>query len=68
MRGAESSANIYSLIETAKANGLEPYRYLCHVLAELPKAQTVEEIEELMPRCCADSLISAAEERAPAPT
>jgi len=68
VRGAESSANIYSLIETAKANGLEPYRYLRHVLAELPKAQTVEEIEELMPRCCADSLISAAEEREPAPT
>ena len=35
VRGAESSANIYSLIETAKANGLEPYRYLCQVLAEL---------------------------------
>lgn len=68
VRGAESSANIYSLIETAKANRLEPYRYLCHVLAELPKAQSLEEIEALMPGCCAASLISAANEREPAPT
>ncbi|WP_408021675.1 IS66 family transposase [Solidesulfovibrio carbinolicus] len=27
-RGADASATIYSLIETAKANGLEPLRYL----------------------------------------
>jgi hypothetical protein len=47
--GAEASANLYSLGETAKANGLEPYQYLCHLLTELPKAETVEEIEQLMP-------------------
>jgi len=28
VRGAQSSANLYSLIETAKANGLAPYAYL----------------------------------------
>ena len=27
-KGAESSAIIYSIIETAKENGLDPYRYL----------------------------------------
>ena len=48
-RGAKSSANLYSLIETAKANGLEPYAYLHHLFTELPKAQTLEQIEALLP-------------------
>jgi transposase len=48
-RGAKSSANLYSLIETAKANGLEPYAYLRHLFTELPKAQTLEQIEALLP-------------------
>jgi hypothetical protein len=39
----------YSLIETAKANGLEPYAYLTHVLKALPYADTVEQIEALLP-------------------
>ena len=49
VKGVEASANLYSLIETAKANGLEPYAYLRHLFAELPKAQTVAEIEALLP-------------------
>jgi len=47
--GAKSSANLYSVIETAKANGLEPYAYLRYVFKELPRATTVEEIETLLP-------------------
>jgi len=47
--GANASANLYSLVETAKANGLEPYAYLTKVLNELPSAQTVEDIERLLP-------------------
>ena len=47
--GAEASANLYSLIETAKANDLEPYRYLRHIFKELPKAQSLSEIEALLP-------------------
>ena len=47
--GAKASANLYSLIETAKANGLEPYTYLKHVFTELPKATCVEDIEALLP-------------------
>ncbi len=47
--GASSSANLYSLIATARANGLEPYAYLRHVFAELPKAETLEAIEALLP-------------------
>ncbi len=49
VKGVKASANLYSLIETAKANGLEPYAYLRRLFAELPKATTVEEIEKLLP-------------------
>jgi transposase len=49
VRGAQASANLYSLIETTKANGVEPYRYLRHVFTELPKARRSEEIERLLP-------------------
>ena len=34
--GAQSSAVIFSLIETAKENGLDPYRYLLYVLKTAP--------------------------------
>jgi transposase len=47
--GVKASANLYSLIETAKAHGLEPHAYLARVLAELPQATTVEQIEALLP-------------------
>jgi hypothetical protein len=49
VRGAQASAALYSLIETAKANGLEPYAYLRRLFAGLPKARTVEDIEALLP-------------------
>jgi len=48
-RGARASATVYSLIETAKANGLEPYAYLRHVLQHIAAADTVEAIEALLP-------------------
>ena len=47
--GANATANLLSLIETAKANGIEPYRYLRHVFTELPKATSLEDIEALLP-------------------
>jgi len=47
--GAHASAVIYSLIETARANGLEPYTWLRRVLRCLPEARTVEEFEALLP-------------------
>ena len=47
--GAEASARLYSLIETAKASGLEPYAYLKHVFTELPKAITLADVEALLP-------------------
>lgn len=47
--GAKASANLYSLVQTAKANGLEPYAYLRRLFQELPQADSVEAIEALLP-------------------
>ena len=51
-KGAKASAIVYSLVESAKANGVEPFAYLQHVLVELPylgKNQSHEELESFMP-------------------
>ena len=48
-RGARASATLYSLVETAKANNLEPYEYLRAMLKRLPYAENAEDIEELLP-------------------
>ena len=47
--GAVASANLYSLIETAKGHSIEPYAYLRHVFKELPLAETVDDIDALLP-------------------
>lgn len=47
--GAEASALLYSLIETAKANKLEPYAYLRYIFEMLPLASSLEEYEALLP-------------------
>ena len=47
--GAKASANLYSLIETAKANGIDPYRYLCALFVALPNASGLEDYEALLP-------------------
>ena len=47
--GARASAVIYSLVQTAQANGLEPYSWLRRVLRELPRAQSVDAVEALLP-------------------
>ena len=47
--GAHTSAGLYSLIETAKANGHEPYKYLCYLFDMLPKAKALEEKLSLLP-------------------
>lgn len=49
--GARASANLYSLIETCKANGIEPYTYLVELFRHLPLAKTVEDFEALLPWC-----------------
>ena len=47
--GAHASANLYSLIQTAKANGLNPYDYLKQVFAALPNANNAEDVEKCLP-------------------
>jgi transposase len=47
--GAEASAALYSLIETAKANTLEPYSYLRYIFEQLPLADSLEDYEALLP-------------------
>ena len=37
INGAKTSAIIYSIAETAKANNLKPYEYFTHLLTEIPK-------------------------------
>ena len=47
--GAKASANLYSLIETAKANGVNPYEYLKVVFTRLPNMTTKDDLGELLP-------------------
>jgi transposase len=46
--GAKASAAIYSLIETAKANGVHPGEYLTHIFTELPLT-SAENLHTLLP-------------------
>lgn len=51
-KGASASAAVYSLIETAKANGLNVFAYLNHLLLYMPDTDWQnhpEELDELMP-------------------
>jgi len=51
-RGADASARVFSIIETAKINNLDVYGYLIFLLSELPKfgaEPTEEQIESVLP-------------------
>lgn len=48
-RGARASAAIYSLVETAKASGHDPYWYLKYLFEHLPDAMTADEFKKLLP-------------------
>jgi transposase len=47
--GARASANLFTLVGSARANGLEPYVYLKYVFENLPLADNVEALEALLP-------------------
>ncbi|AMV41321.1 IS66 family transposase [Paraburkholderia caribensis] len=47
--GANASANLYSLVETCRANRIDPYRYLHWLFQKLPLATTVEDYDALLP-------------------
>jgi len=48
-KGAHASAMIFSIVETAKANDLEPFAYLKEVIAKLPLCNSLDEVSELLP-------------------
>ena len=51
-RGAKASAIIYSMIETAKENGLNPFQYLMHLFEQLPQLadpKNPEVLDSLLP-------------------
>jgi transposase len=48
--GANASANLFTLIETARSCGLEPYAYLRFLFERIPHAQTTEDYEALLPQ------------------
>jgi len=48
-RGAHASATLYSLIETARANSIEPYRYLRYLFTRLPLAKSKDDYLALTP-------------------
>ena len=47
--GANASANLYSLLQTCKANCIDGYRYLQALLKGLPAAQAADDYEALLP-------------------
>jgi transposase len=47
-RGARASAVIYSIVETAKENGLNPFQYLCYLFERLPNLGG-SNLDELLP-------------------
>ena len=49
--GANASANLYSLLQTCKVNGINGYRYLSALFVALPHAQTADDYEALLPWC-----------------
>lgn len=49
VNGATASARLYSLIETCKANGVEPHAYLTRLFERLPHLTTVADYEALLP-------------------
>ena len=48
-KGADASALWYSLIETAKANGHEPFEYILNVLNKISTANSLENYMKLLP-------------------
>ena len=49
-KGAKASAAIYSLIESAKANGLNPHQYLTDLFDKLPPASSEQDLRALLPQ------------------
>jgi transposase len=48
--GANAGAILYSLIETCKANNVEPYKYLCAMLHRIRHCVTEDDYQKLLPQ------------------
>ena len=57
-KGGDRAAILYTLIETAKLNGLDPEAYLAHVIDQLAKGHLASKLSELLPWNC-QHLLSA---------
>jgi len=57
--GARAGALFFSLIETAKRSGLEPYAYLRYLFENLPLAKDNDDLRRLMPQHIDPALITA---------
>ncbi len=64
-KGADASATFFSLIETAKTNGLEPYAYLRYLFEKLPLAQGEADYLKLLPNRVDKATIDAAAKKWP---
>ena len=47
--GAKASANLYSLVETCRANDIDAYQYLIDLFTALPYANSADDYEALLP-------------------
>jgi transposase len=47
--GAEASSILYSLVESAKLNNLDPYKYLNLIFKQLPFCENIQDFEKLLP-------------------
>jgi transposase len=56
-KGAAASAMLFSLVETTKANEIEPQAYLKFLFDRFPSAQTTEDMRALMPQHVEKSLL-----------
>jgi transposase len=54
--GAAASARLYSIVESAKANEVEPHAYLTYLFTNLPAASTADHFEALLPWNVKDSV------------
>lgn len=55
--GARAGATIFSLVETCKDHGIEPYEYFKYVLSNIRTANTKEALEKLLPFNCGRQLL-----------
>ena len=55
-KGGERAAVLYTLIETAKLNGLNPEAYLAHAIDQLARGHLASRLSEILPWNCKDAV------------